>query len=180
MTPTHDPTVTITAAPDVPLIRITREFAGPPAAVFRAHVDPELIVRWLGPRDLEMTVDRWTARPGGEFRYVHRRDGEDHWFRGCFHDVVADELVVQTFCYEPWPRDVALERLELLALGDGRTRLTVSSLVDSFEGRDRWLASGMEEGVVEGYEQLDELLAGDPDGNVFVLQERGHRTADRT
>lgn len=160
MTTTHDRTVTVTADDDVPLVRIEREFAAPRSAVFRAHVDPDLIVRWLGPRDLEMELDRWDARSGGEFRFVHRRDGEAHWFRGCFHDVVPDELIVQTFTYEPWPRNVALERLTLADLGDGRTRLSVASLVDSFEGRDQWLASGMEEGVTAGYEQLDELLAG--------------------
>lgn len=49
-------------------------------------------------------------------------------------------------------------------LGDGRTRVTSTSLVDSFEGRDAFVASGMESGVVEGFEKLDELLAGVPDG----------------
>jgi uncharacterized protein YndB with AHSA1/START domain len=160
VTTTHDRTVTVEADEDVPIIRIEREFAAPRAAVFRAHVDPELVVRWLGPRDLEMTVDRWDARSGGEFRFVHRRAGEEHWFRGCFHDVVPDELIVQTFAYEAWPESVALERLVLTDLGDGRTRLSVASLTDSFEGRDQWLASGMEEGVTQGYEQLDDLLAG--------------------
>jgi uncharacterized protein YndB with AHSA1/START domain len=55
---------------------------------------------------------------------------------------------------------VALEKLTLEDLGDGRTRLTATSLVDSFEGRDAFVASGMEDGVREGYERLDELLAG--------------------
>lgn len=159
MTRTHDRTVTVTADEEVPAIRIRRDFDAPRAAVFRAHVDPALVVRWLGPRDVEMVVDRWDARAGGEFRFVHRRDGEEHWFRGCFHDVVPDELVVQTFTYEPWPRNVSLERLELTDLGDGRTRLSTTSLVESFEARDQWLASGMEEGVAQGYDQLDELLA---------------------
>ena len=45
-------------------------------------------------------------------------------------------------------------------IGDGRTRLNISSLVDSFEARDAMLASGMEEGVVQGYERLDEVLSG--------------------
>jgi uncharacterized protein YndB with AHSA1/START domain len=54
---------------------------------------------------------------------------------------------------------VALERLQLEDLGDGRCRLTATSLVDSFEARDAFLASGMESGVQEGYQRLDELLA---------------------
>ena len=70
------------------------------------------------------------------------------------------ELIVQTFTFEGQPDDVALERLLFEDLGDGRTRLTSTSLVDSFEGRDAWIASGMEDGVREGYERLDDLLAG--------------------
>jgi len=58
------------------------------------------------------------------------------------------------------PDSVALERLGLEALPGGRTRLVATSLVDSFEARDAFLASGMEGGVRRGYERLDELLAG--------------------
>ena len=66
---------------------------------------------------------------------------------------------MQTFTYEGMPDGVALERLVFEDLGDGRTRLTSTSLVDSFESRDGFVASGMEVGVREGYERLDELLA---------------------
>jgi len=68
--------------------------------------------------------------------------------------------IIQTFTYEGVPDGVALERLVLTDLGDGRTRLTATSLVDSFEGRDAFVASGMEPGVQEMYQRLDELLAG--------------------
>ena len=51
--------------PEVPLVRITREFDAPPAKVFRAHTDPELVVQWLGPRGLEMTNDHHDCRTGG-------------------------------------------------------------------------------------------------------------------
>jgi hypothetical protein len=54
---------------------------------------------------------------------------------------------------------VALEKVVFEDLGDGRCRLVATSLVDSFEGRDAFVASGMETGVVEGYERLDDLLA---------------------
>ncbi len=148
----------IVADPDVPAIRITREFDAPPAKVFRAHTDPELVARWNGPRGLEMQVDHWDCRTGGSWRYVHTMDGQEFGFHGCFHEVRPDELIVQTFTFEGMPDGVALERLVLEDLGDGRTRLTATSLVDSFEGRDAFLASGMETGVVEGYERLDELL----------------------
>ena len=159
MTTTSTHETEITADSKVPLVRIIREFDAPPEKVFRAHTDPELLVQWLGPRGMEMRVDHHDCRTGGSYRYVHVSDGEEYGFRGCFHEVRPAELIVQTFTFEGFPEGVALERLVLEDLGDGRTRLTATSLVDSFEGRDAFLASGMEVGVREGYERLDELLA---------------------
>jgi uncharacterized protein YndB with AHSA1/START domain len=146
--------------PDVPLVRITREFDAPVAKVFRAHTDPELAKQWLGPRRVEMQIDHWDCRTGGSYRYIHTSEGQDHGFHGSFHEVrPEDGVIVQTFTYEGFPDGVALERLQLTDLGNGRTRLEATSLVDTFEGRDAFVASGMEEGVVQGYERLDELLA---------------------
>jgi uncharacterized protein YndB with AHSA1/START domain len=149
----------IVADPDVPLVRITREFDAPRAKVFRAHTDPALVVQWQGPNGMEARVDHYDCRTGGSYRYVHVQDGEEYGFHGSFHEVRPDELIVQTFTFEGFPEGVALERLVLEDLGDGRTRLTATSLVDSFEGRDAFLASGMDTGVREGYERLDALLA---------------------
>lgn len=160
MTAQHTLHTEITADPTVPLVRITREFDAPPDKVFRAHTDPELVVRWLGPRRHEMYIDHWDCRRGGSYRYLHVSDGNEHAFHGCFHEVRPSELIVQTFTYEGFPDGVALERLVLEDLGDGRTRLVATSLVDSFEARDAFLASGMEDGLRESYERLDELLAG--------------------
>jgi uncharacterized protein YndB with AHSA1/START domain len=145
--------------PKVPLVRIIREFDAPPEKVFRAHVDPDLVVRWLGPRDLVMTIDTWDCRTGGSYRYVHTRGDERYGFRGTFHEVRPNELIVQTFTFEGMPQGVALEKLTLEDLGNGRTRLVATSLVDSFEDRDAFVASGMEGGVREGYEKLDQVLA---------------------
>ena len=149
----------ISADPRVPLIRITREFDAPPAKVFRAHTDADLLARWLGPRRHETRIDHYDCRTGGSYRYLMASDGNEFGFHGCFHEVRPAELIVQTFTYEGEPDGVALERLVFEDLG-GRTRLTATSLVDSFEARDAWLASGMQEGVREGYQRLDELLAG--------------------
>ena len=93
------------------------------------------------------------ARSGGSFRFVSSRDGEEYAFRGCFHEIRPDRIV-QTFTYEGDPDGVALETLWFSDLGDGRTQLRTQSLVDSFEGRDAWLRSGMEVGVNEGYATL--------------------------
>jgi len=149
----------ITLDPDVPLVRITREFDAPPAKVFQAHVDAELFAQWNGPRNTTMRIDHHDCRTGGSYRYVHSVDGFDAGFNGCFHEVRPSELIVQTFSYEGMPDGVALEKLVFEDLGDGRTRLTSTSLVDSFADRDAFVASGMEVGVQEGYERLDEILA---------------------
>jgi len=150
---------TIEADPGVPLVRIVREFDAPVEKVFRAHTDPDLLVQWLGPRGMRMTVDHFDCRTGGSYRYLHQDDNGEYGFHGSFHEVRPDELIVQTFTFEGWPDGVALERLALEDLGEGRTRLVATSLVDSFEGRDAFLASGMEVGVREGYERLDALFA---------------------
>jgi uncharacterized protein YndB with AHSA1/START domain len=150
----------ITVDPDVPLVRITREFDAPPDKVFRAHTDPELLVQWLGPRDLQMRIDHYDCSTGGSYRYIHSRGDEEYAFHGSFHEVRPSDLIVQTFTFDGAPDSVALERLVLEDLGDGRTRLTGTSLVDSFEGRDAFVASGMEDGIRQSYERLDELLAG--------------------
>ena len=157
-TSTHQTEITVDS--ELPLVRITREFDAPPEKVFRAHTDPELVVQWLGPRSHEMRIDHYDCRTGGSYRYLHVSDGNEFGFHGSFHEVRPSELIVQTFTYEGMPDSVSLERLVLEDLGDGRTRLTATSLVDSFEARDAFVASGMEHGVREGYERLDELLAG--------------------
>jgi uncharacterized protein YndB with AHSA1/START domain len=149
----------IEADPKVPLIRMTREFDAKPEQVFRAHTDADLLAKWMGPRDGKMRIDHYDCRTGGSWRYTYVDDAGEYGFYGCFHEVRPSEVIVQTFTFEPEPDGVALERLELQDLGDGRTRLVTTSLCDSFEARDAWLASGMEVGVREGYEKLDEVLA---------------------
>jgi uncharacterized protein YndB with AHSA1/START domain len=148
----------IEADPNVPIIRIIREFAGTPEQLFRAHTDPELFAQWIGPSSLTTRIEEWDARSGGSWRFVSTRDGEEYAFRGCFHEVGPDRIV-QTFTYEGDPDGVALETLWFEDLGNGRTRLRTQSLVDSFDGRDAWLKSGMEVGVNEGYAKLEEMLA---------------------
>ncbi|GAA2788701.1 SRPBCC family protein [Saccharopolyspora taberi] len=150
----------INAPADVPTIEIVREFDAAPERVFRAHVDPELYARWIGPRSLTTRVLRWDARTGGEWAFANDRGGEEiASFFGSFHEVRPNERIVWTFTYEGEPDGVALETLTFEALGGGRTRLRILSVVEDFETRDGVLASGMEVGVKEGYEKLDELLA---------------------
>lgn len=145
--------------PDVPLVRLIREFDAPPEKVFRAHVDPDLMAKWNGPRSLDTDIVHWDCRTGGSYRYVMKRDDEEYAFHGSFHDVIDNELIVQTFTFDGMPEGVSLDKLQFEDIGGGRTRLTATSVVDSFEDRDAFVASGMEEGVQEGYQKLDELLA---------------------
>jgi uncharacterized protein YndB with AHSA1/START domain len=125
--------------------------------LMKAHTDPELFARWVGPDGMDTRVLEWTARNGGCWRYIAARDGQEFGFRGCFH-TIAEDKIVQTFTFEGMPDDVSLETLWFEDLGDGRTRLHGQSLVDSFAGRDAWLASGMETGVDQGYAKLEKLV----------------------
>jgi uncharacterized protein YndB with AHSA1/START domain len=156
-TSTHE--TEISADPKVPLVRIIREFDASPEKLFRAHTDPELVIQWVGPRRHAMHIDHYDCRTGGSYRYVHASDGNEFGFHGSFHEVRPSELIVQTFTFEGMPDGVALERMVFEDLGDGRSRLVATSLVDSFEARDAFIASGMEEGVRESYERLDEVFA---------------------
>jgi uncharacterized protein YndB with AHSA1/START domain len=157
-TKTHETEINLDQ--DVPLVRISREFDAPPEKVFRAHADPALVARWLGPRRHQMRVDHYDCRTGGSYRYAHLSDGNEFGFYGSFHEVRPGELIVQTFTFDGQPDGVALERIVFTDLGGGRTRLTSTSLVDSFAARDAFIASGMETGLRESYERLDEVLAG--------------------
>ncbi|MFD2077521.1 Uncharacterized conserved protein YndB, AHSA1/START domain [Actinopolymorpha cephalotaxi] len=153
----------IEADSTVPVIHIAREFRATPAQLFRAHTDAELFRQWVGPDTTRTRIDVWEARTGGSFRYVSVvGDGPEYAFHGCFHDVRPDRIV-QTFTYEGDPDGVALETLWFDDLGDGRSRLRVQSLVDSFEARDAWLKSGMETGVEDGYTKIERMLS---DGTV--------------
>jgi uncharacterized protein YndB with AHSA1/START domain len=147
----------IEADPTVPAIHIHRDFAATPDQLFRAHTDPELFARWIGPGHRRPTITHWDPVDGGSFRYELEEGDDTQSFRGSFHTVRPDRLV-QTFTWEGMPDAVALETMTFEDLGDGRTRLHAQSLCDSFEARDAWLRSGMETGVNEGYAKLDGLL----------------------
>ena len=153
--PTNPPGVAaIEADPHVPIIRITRDFQATPAQLLRAHTDPALYARWVGPDASDVHIVEWDARSGGCWKYTDR----EHVFRGCFH-LVRPGRIVQTFTWEGMPEEVALESLMFVDRGDGLTGLIAESLTYSFEKRDAWLRSGMEVGVNDGYAKLDALLA---------------------
>jgi len=149
----------ITAEPGVPQVLTERTFDAPRDLVFRAYTEPELLVQWLGPRRLTMTVDRFDLRDGGSWRYVHTdQDGNAYGFHGVFHGEPSPDGFVQTFEFEGAPGHVSMDTLTLEERG-GKTAVRTNTLFQSVEARDAMVASGMAEGMNEGYERLEELVA---------------------
>jgi uncharacterized protein YndB with AHSA1/START domain len=149
----------VTAEPGVPQVIVTREFDAPPDLVLRAFTEPELLVQWLGPRKYVMTIDRFEPRDGGSYRYTHRDDaGNEFGFRGVFHGSPSPAGWVQTFEFEGYPGHVSMDTLTLEAR-DGRTLVRTNSLFQSVADRDGMLEAGMTDGMEEGYDRLEELLA---------------------
>ena len=143
----------------LPFIDFEREFDFPVADVFRAHKEPDLIAQWLGPRGLKMEMDHYDFRSGGTYRYIHTGpDGVAYEFTGVFHTVRENESALQTFEFGGYPDVVSLEFMTFEDLGGGRCRLRGHSVYPSMEARDGMAQSGMEGGMTEGYERLDELL----------------------
>jgi uncharacterized protein YndB with AHSA1/START domain len=149
----------ISAPAGVPFVDITREFDAPLELVRRAWTDPDLVKQWLGPRKYEMVIERWEPRAGGTYRYIHRdQAGNEFGFHGVFHSSDPDNMV-QTFEFEGVPGHVSLDKLALEDIGGGRTRAPIHSVYQSLEDRDGIVQAGMGDGVNEGFERLDELLA---------------------
>lgn len=152
--------VTIESVPGTSYTDISREFEAPVAAVFRAHADPELFAQWIGPRALENRITHWDFRSGGGYRFEQTdADGTVYAFRGVFHTVRENELIIQTFEFEGWPDEISLDVIRFEELPGGRSRLVDHGVFSTIEALEGMLASGMEKGVSEGYEKLDELLA---------------------
>jgi uncharacterized protein YndB with AHSA1/START domain len=143
----------------VPWIDFTREFDAPVEALWNAHRDPDLVRQWLGPRGYEMDIERWEFTTGGGYRYTHRDGDNVYGFHGTFHTIRDNDLAIQTFEFEGAPDEVAIEFMRFVDLGDGRSRLEGRSIGRTVEGRDMMVESGMEKGMAEGYERLDELIA---------------------
>jgi uncharacterized protein YndB with AHSA1/START domain len=149
----------IIAEPGTQQTEITRAFNAPRELLFRAYTEPDLLVQWLGPRQYTMTIDRYEVRDGGTWRYVHSdADGNAFGFHGVFHGTPSVDGIVQTFEFEGMPGHVCLETLTFEEQG-GTTLVRTSSVYQSVADRDAMVESGMEEGVNEGYDRLDELLA---------------------
>jgi uncharacterized protein YndB with AHSA1/START domain len=149
----------ITAEPGSSQIVITRDYDAPRDLVFRAYTEPDLLVRWLGPRELTMTVEEFDVRNGGKWRYISKdAQGNEYGFHGVFHGDPSPDALVQTFEFEGAAGHVALDTATFEER-DGRTLVRTVSSFQSVEDRDAMVASGMERGVEASDERLTELLA---------------------
>jgi uncharacterized protein YndB with AHSA1/START domain len=151
----------IKAEPGKQELFIIREFEAPRELVFRAYTEADLYEKWVGPKEMKMSVEEMNAVNGGSFRFVHERGGQKFAFFGVYHDVTAPERLIGTFEFDGLPEKghVILGTTKFEELPTGRSRLVHQSVFQSVEDRDGMIASGMERGVNDGYEKLDDLLA---------------------
>lgn len=149
---------TITADDGVPFVDTIREFDAPVSAVFKAHVDADLLAKWLGPREAVLKVHEYNATTGGSWHYESGYGDAMFGFRGVFHKVEPDELIIMTFEFDGAPNQVGISTTTFEE-SEGRTRIVVHEVYPSVEARDMALSTGMNYGVIEGYERLDEVLA---------------------
>jgi len=140
-------------------IRAERVFNAPREKVYDAMTDPELIPKWWGRRQDTTTVEEMNVEVGGRYRFVCEGEDGKHGFSGVFRVLEKPERVVQTFEWDGMPGYISVDSAELEDLGDGRTRVVATSTFHFSEERDGMLSSGMEIGMGETYDRLEELLA---------------------
>lgn len=139
-------------------IVMTRVFDAPRELVFKAHVDPEAIPRWWGPRRYTTTVDKMDLRPGGVWRFVqHDQEGNEFAFNGVYREIMPPERLVLTFEFEGMPGHVAVNTAIFEDL-DGKTKLTTTQRFENAADRDGMIQSGMESGAIETWDRLTEYL----------------------
>jgi len=150
---------TVTAPEGQSTITIERVFDVPKDKLFKAMSNPELIAKWwTGPNDT-VTVEAFEPREGGKWRYVqHTADGQDFAFYGVIHEHGPDR-VVQTFEFSGLPErgHVIMEKMEMVELEGGKTKLHVTQAFFSTQERDGMLQSGMEDGMNQTYNKLEDL-----------------------
>ena len=138
-------------------IHIERIFDAPRELVWRAFTDPDLIAKWWG-RGNRLVIERMEVERGGHWRFVEHSPEGVHGFEGRYREVSPPERLVQTFEWDGMPGHVAIETATFTDLGDGRTKVTNTSLFHTTEERDGMLNSGMEQGLGQSYAALDRLL----------------------
>ena len=159
MTTTTKGSAVLTLPTDTEIL-VTREFNAPRHLVWKVLTEPELIKRWWAGRRGNVTEATVDLRVGGTWRYVMTaNEGFEVGFHGEFREIEAPDRMVQTEVFEGMPDGDSEPSLNHYALTeeDGRTTLTVRTVVSSKEVRDMILGTGMEGGMQEGYDLVEEL-----------------------
>jgi uncharacterized protein YndB with AHSA1/START domain len=141
-------------------IRIEREFAAPKHLVYKALTTPELVKRWWNAKRGTVTVADIDLKVGGKWRYVIEADsGPEVGFHGVYKEIVPNERIVSTEAYEGIPNadEYATTNTVTLDEHDGRTTMTVLIQCPSKETRDAIIESGMEAGMQDAYDLLEEV-----------------------
>jgi len=147
----------VVTLPSETQILVTREFGAPKHLVYRAWTTPELIRRWWSAKRGEVTVADVDLRPGGRWRYaMTTRKGFEVAFHGEYREVVPNERLVYTEEYEGAPEAPAALTTVTFAEQDGRTTVTILAEHGSRAVRDTVLASGMEDGLQDALDLLEE------------------------
>lgn len=158
VTTMHETTMELTGDRE---IVITRTFNGPARIVFDAFTRAEYVRRWWAPASHGVTIASCEAdvRTGGAYRYVIRgRRGEELGFSGVYTEVVPDARLVYTQVFEPMAQMGSVVVAVTFGEHDGKTDVTMHSLYPSTQARDAIIASGMEHGMRETMDQLEELV----------------------
>jgi len=156
MTLASSATASVTLPADDQIL-IVREFDAPRELVFRAWTEPDLVRQWWHAGRGEMTVCEIDLRPGGSWRYVMvTPDGTEVAFHGEYREVAPGERIVQTEIYDPFPDAAAVDTLEFEDL-DGRTRVTMLVQHERPEHRDAHVNSGMEDGLQDALDLLEQV-----------------------
>jgi uncharacterized protein YndB with AHSA1/START domain len=139
-------------------ILITREFDARAHLVYRAVTEPELVRRWWSGQRGEMTVCEIDLQVGGRWRYamVAGSSGDEVAFYGEYREIVPNERIVCTEVFEPFPDAGALTTMTL-SERDGRTTLTTLVQHGTQEERDMHINSGMEGGMQEAFDKLEQV-----------------------
>jgi uncharacterized protein YndB with AHSA1/START domain len=138
-------------------ILITREFDAPKHLVYKAWTTPELVKRWWSGHRGEMKVAEIDLRVGGMWRYVMvATGGFEVAFHGEFREIEPDERIVTTEVYEAMPEGEALNVVTFTEV-DGRTTLELLVETPSKEVRDAIIDSGMEVGMQEQMDLLEQI-----------------------
>lgn len=139
-------------------IQITREFNAPKHLVYKAWTTPELIKRWWAGDRGAVTVAEIDLRVGGAFRYaMDANPGFEVAFHGEFREVVPNERLVSTEIFEGMPDAGTALNTVSFTEENGRTTLTILTEYPTREIRDMVLASGMEGGLQESLDDLEEV-----------------------